>query len=128
MTDPPSIPPEHQMTPPLLFYSAVSVIKNSVTTLSFACLFLFLLLVYSCFTQGFVNTADSEKRWTRVKKMAPDVWQVTLGVTNKSLKKLRGEIGDKAKLLKYNTAGIIIFSILETKLVFICLVRIKFSQ
>ena len=41
--------------------------------------------------------------------MAPDVWQVTLGVTNKSLKKLRGEIGDKAKLLKYNTAGIIIF-------------------
>lgn len=60
--------------------------------------------------------------------MAPDVWQVTLGVTNKSLKKLRGEIGDKAKLLKYNTAGIIIFSKLETKLVFICLVRIKFSQ
>ena len=54
--------------------------------------------------------------------MAPDVWQVTLGVTNKSLKKLRGEIGDKAKLLKYNTAGIIIFSKLETKLVFICLV------
>ena len=121
MTDPPSIPPETQMTPPLLFYSAVSVIKNSVATLSFACLFF-------CFTQGFVNTADSEKRWTRVKKMAPDVWQVTLGVTNKSLKKLRGEIGDKAKLLKYNTAGIIIFSKLETKLVFICLVRIKFSQ
>ena len=41
MTDPPSIPPENQMTPPLLFYSAVSVIKNSVTTLSFTCLFLF---------------------------------------------------------------------------------------
>lgn len=60
--------------------------------------------------------------------MAPDVWQVTLGVTNKSLKKLRGEIGDKAKLLKYNTASIIIFSKLETKFVFICLVRIKFSQ
>lgn len=36
--------------------------------------------------------------------MAPDVWQVTLVVTNKSLEKLRGEIGDKAKLLKYNTA------------------------
>ena len=60
--------------------------------------------------------------------MSPDVCQVTLGVTNKSLKKLRGEIGDKAKLLKYNTAGFIIFSKLETKLVFICLVRIKFSQ
>ena len=73
-------------------HCAVSGIKNSVTNWIFVCLF-------SCFTQGFVNTADSENRWKRVKKMVPDVWQVTLGVANKSLKKLRGKIGDKAKLM-----------------------------
>ena len=31
--------------------------------------------------------------------MAPDVWQVTLGVANKSLKKLRGKIRDEASLM-----------------------------
>ena len=31
--------------------------------------------------------------------MAPDVWQVTLGVANKSLKKVRGKIGDEANLM-----------------------------